>query len=122
MNRKEKARMEGRKGEKGRERGRGRGYDSPSPGPKTDPSDLLLPDRSYLLKFPEHRPMVPPSRTKSLAHTQPRQLTDGLFGAYGCRGLESMTIMVGGTMAACGQTDTHGTGAVVKNLHLETQS
>lgn len=45
--------------------GRGLGHASPSPGPRTDFSDLLLPDRSYLLKFLESLPRVPPAGTKS---------------------------------------------------------
>lgn len=45
--------------------GRDLGHASPSPGPRTDFSDLLLPDRSDLLKFLESLPRVPPAGTKS---------------------------------------------------------
>lgn len=70
MNRKESRGRRGRSG--GREAGmggggggRGLGHAFPSLGPRTDFSDLLLPDRSYLLKFLESLPRVPPAGTKS---------------------------------------------------------
>lgn len=43
-----------------------------------------------------------------------------LFGAHGCRWLESMTIMVGG-IATGRQADRHSAGAVAESSHLYPQ-